>query len=219
MFERFYSSAEAAVDEVHRRLNAISNTPLCLASGQNELGMHWVCDQQAVNRILPGYCSRHRPKLTDHPLDRARTPEWAAVCAKCKRLKLEDCVCNIGFCKLPTCGQAREQGAWCTQHAPNKPPPTWPRLSMEDKHKLWSQSNCDLCSCEVVDKGQIDHDHTCCGARKYCKRCIRGVLCVGCNTRLVAGYERLPSVFRDSPRLNTYLERRLFSEEKENLQK
>jgi hypothetical protein len=28
----------------------------------------------------------------------------------------------------------------------------------------------------------IDHDHTCCPGRWGCKNCVRGLICVGCNT-------------------------------------
>jgi hypothetical protein len=51
--------------------------------------------------------------------------------------------------------------------------------------------------CDSIPEGrrfQVDHDHTCCPtdrahSRKTCGKCIRGLLCEGCNTRL--GYLEL----------------------------
>jgi hypothetical protein len=30
----------------------------------------------------------------------------------------------------------------------------------------------------------IDHDHSCCGKKRACKSCIRGLLCFSCNIAL-----------------------------------
>lgn len=39
----------------------------------------------------------------------------------------------------------------------------------------------------------IDHDHRCCPSEVACGRCVRGLLCHGCNVAL--------GIFRDDPRL------------------
>jgi Recombination endonuclease VII len=38
----------------------------------------------------------------------------------------------------------------------------------------------------------IDHDHSCCGPTRACKKCIRGLLCSHCNRFLVAYVEQRP---------------------------
>jgi hypothetical protein len=49
----------------------------------------------------------------------------------------------------------------------------------------------------------VDHDHACCPGKKSCGKCLRGVLCQGCNAAL--------SHVKDSPKklrqLAVYLER------------
>lgn len=51
---------------------------------------------------------------------------------------------------------------------------------------LVSQGNCcKLCEKPFVDRNfQIDHDHNCCPGVYACGKCVRGLLCTGCNTSL-----------------------------------
>ena len=56
--------------------------------------------------------------------------------------------------------------------------------------------------CAICGKGpggsrkhfQVDHDHACCPGRKSCGKCLRGLMCSGCN--LFTGFiEKNPGVF------------------------
>lgn len=46
------------------------------------------------------------------------------------------------------------------------------------------ENRCGICNKEFVDTGCIDHDHSCCGPNKHCKKCRRELLCHKCNTAL-----------------------------------
>lgn len=39
-------------------------------------------------------------------------------------------------------------------------------------------------SSKKPDMWNVDHDHSCCPGDKTCGKCVRGLLCAGCNTRL-----------------------------------
>jgi hypothetical protein len=58
---------------------------------------------------------------------------------------------------------------------------------------------CRLCSQPPGEEPlHVDHDHGCCGpkVKRTCGRCVRGLLCRGCNTML-GWYERRYMDWRD----------------------
>lgn len=65
-------------------------------------------------------------------------------------------------------------------------------LTLEDYDRMFNQQNgvCGICSYKPKEYEDlcIDHDHKCCpltkGYHKSCGKCVRGLLCHGCNMRL-----------------------------------
>ncbi len=78
--------------------------------------------------------------------------------------------------------------------------------------------SCDMCGTPLntMDKRglpefAVDHDHSCCPGGGYgCGKCVRGLLCQGCNTGL-GGYERLLR-YRTREDVIAYLEYRPMGE-------
>lgn len=53
---------------------------------------------------------------------------------------------------------------------------------------------CDSCSSSITAAGFVDHNHRCCPSEVSCGQCIRGILCLGCNTALGAFADSLPNL-------------------------
>ncbi|WP_030240715.1 MULTISPECIES: endonuclease domain-containing protein [unclassified Streptomyces] len=71
-------------------------------------------------------------------------------------------------------------------------------ISLSDYTRLLSDqgNKCAVCGAPECATGKsfaVDHDHACCSGTRSCGKCIRGLLCLPCNTAL--------GNFRDSPDL------------------
>jgi|SRR6185436_19392781 len=58
-------------------------------------------------------------------------------------------------------------------------------LNENTYQKLFTNQNGKCAVCEISLQGKkicIDHDHSCCPGWNTCGKCIRGILCYGCNT-------------------------------------
>lgn len=60
------------------------------------------------------------------------------------------------------------------------------RLRPEDITQMLVEQGyqCPICDKSITESFSIDHDHLCCNGPQSCGKCVRGLLCGGCNTRL-----------------------------------
>lgn len=62
-------------------------------------------------------------------------------------------------------------------------------ITYEDYERMLAEQGGCCAICGSPDSGgrgrfHIDHDHSCCPTQKTCGKCVRGLLCHLCNTRL-----------------------------------
>lgn len=63
-------------------------------------------------------------------------------------------------------------------------------LTDEQMYVLWMAQEGCCAICRVpLSTWNIDHDHACCPGVGSCGRCVRGLLCFGCNSRLLPQIE------------------------------
>jgi hypothetical protein len=84
----------------------------------------------------------------------------------------------------------------------------------EFNRKLSAQgSACAICE-ELFKKApHVDHDHTCCGHKKACGVCRRGLLCARCNLTLGAVRDSIPLLNRAVSYLAKYRRREILEVE------
>lgn len=78
-------------------------------------------------------------------------------------------------CLVTSCDRPHHSNGVCRSH--NTTYRTY-NISVDRLVELLS-SSCEICS--RTDRLSIDHDHSCCPGKTSCGKCVRGVLCTGCN--------------------------------------
>jgi hypothetical protein len=73
-----------------------------------------------------------------------------------------------------------------------------------------AQGNCcAICREPFSEVPHIDHDHTCCPGSTSCGRCVRGLLCAGCNHMLGKAGDRPATLEAGADYLRMYEGREL----------
>src|ERR1044072_5080 len=89
-------------------------------------------------------------------------------------------VSRSGVCRVDDCGRTDlEAKGLCNSH--------YYRHLNFGPESLLLPNFCQVCGRTAEESGRplhVDHDHTCCSQRKTCGKCVRGILCHGCNTSL-----------------------------------
>ena len=62
-------------------------------------------------------------------------------------------------------------------------------ITYDDYESILAKQGGGCAICGTLDPGgrgkfHVDHDHSCCSTEKTCGKCVRGLLCSHCNTKL-----------------------------------
>lgn len=76
------------------------------------------------------------------------------------------------------------------------------RLPLERYREILERQGgcCAICGVDAptdirTDRFHVDHDHACCPGTRSCGKCVRGLLCHGCNTAL-GNFKDDPEILR-----------------------
>ena len=125
-----------------------------------------VCGEPSHSRGLCNYHYNHRNRAPDNPVR-----EYARE-----------------GCLVPDCTGKHADSGLCSKHAQRR---RKYNLTVQDLLATYT-SPCRICGAPpVTDSSKrphgVDHDHSCCpGTARSCGKCVRGVLCHGCNSGLGA---------------------------------
>ena len=83
------------------------------------------------------------------------------------------------YCAISFCARQAESKSLCGYHATT----AWKMgLDTQGIVELFGDNpECSNPNCSITNDLMIDHDHSCCPEQRSCGKCIRGLLCRGCN--------------------------------------
>lgn len=129
----------------------------------------------SVNMKTCGKCSAQKP-LSDFNKGKSKDGKhsWCKTCVAADRRAWDKAN-----------PQRKREQNWWTRY----------RLRPVTIYALLEQqgNRCLLCPTDITTSFAVDHNHACCPGKTSCGACIRGLLCVSCNTKL-GWYERRKEV-------------------------
>lgn len=127
------------------------------------------CLKKAINK---GLCNGHAKQAQRGVELKPLLPSKVVV----KPLRQKEL--SFAPCEKPGCSQARTPKTFfCYHHNHQR---SVYKLSVEQMRSF--PTNCEICG--AGGKIHVDHDHACCPGKISCGKCVRGYLCLSCNTLL-----------------------------------
>lgn len=156
------------------------------------------CDDPVHARFL---CNRHyralgrQGRLSTSPTKRTdvllRDVSGQKLCIRCRTWQLESNYSSNRTRKdglSPYC-KGCIQDVWVDEQRDKR----YGLLPGTVKSLLEKQGRrCAICKAEIGDSAFVDHDHECCPGTTACGKCVRGLLCRGCNTLLGNAQDSIP---------------------------
>ena len=130
--------------------------------------------------MLPRRHSRHECRVPDC-IKRARLGEIACGIHMANVSPDGLSITPSGVCLVESCDMSVFASEVCAMHGARSKPYN---LSVDQIVDLWRESRCQTCG--TTESLNIDHDHACCPGSGSCGKCVRGLLCRGCNFALGA---------------------------------
>lgn len=123
-----------------------------------------------------GLCSKHY--LADYRRRVGR--EYKSTATVRTRIRRSELPTN---CTEPGCDKPHKAKGRCNAHyAKLSAKKHGLTLEQRDALLLKQGGGCAICKEPLAESAiRIDHDHTCCPGFRSCGKCVRGILCNGCN--------------------------------------
>lgn len=130
----------------------------------------------------PSYCSREcrLAKKRDYNTGRNAERRLLEQCVDCPSTGTLDALPGTSYCAEHTARHvARDMASTLSRYG----------LTADALVALYERQagRCAICGTTEAENGQrlaIDHDHSCCAGDRSCGKCVRALLCSGCNLGL-----------------------------------
>lgn len=162
-----------------------------------------VCPESIGKYGSRGYCGIHYSRLRNHGDPLYVKPPTPTECSwgNCERKRHKGPLCSahaerkrrgvdmdrpiqvakwdVFTCFIRGCEKPVRTAMLCMSHSRAVTVYSMTAVQLDN---LFARGACDICRTPLgIGEFHIDHDHSCCPGEKSCGRCVRGVVCSGCN--------------------------------------